>query len=589
VKNFLPAFCVWGLFALTGCAPDAPDERAHHPLPEGAEITDHPPGQTGGSFVYTLPMEPRTFNALIAEDAYAAQIIALMLPGLTTLDPFTQKPKGELAHSWEISEDRKSYTVRLREGLKWSDGAPFTADDVVFTFDTIFAKDIPNRYRQQYTIGGQPLRYEKIDAHTLRFSTAKPYAPFLNDLGFISILPKHKLERFVKDGTFKSRWSNQTAMDTPQEIVALGAFRIHSYRPGERIVLEPNPHYWKADKNGQRLPYIDRLIIKFIPDANTGTLLFATGQVDAAVVSPSDVAWVRKSAETYDFTIHNRGADTGIFFIYFNLKSGHDAHGDPYGDPVKKKWFSNLHFRRALMHAIDRPGLIQAVMFGQGGELDSIISPANGKWHNPHTKKYKYDPARAKEELNMAGFSRDKDGQLTDGEGNAVQFELLVADGSERSAKIATTFLDNMAAIGITVRLAYLDFGTLISRTSDTFSFDAAMLGLTGGGDPSGGKAVYRSDGRLHFWNPSQPKPETDWEKQIDALFDASESEFDEAKRVALIYEMQDVISEQVPLLFMVTPNSFMGLQNRWQGVRPPPIGSLLWNLESLWEKRAQP
>ena len=591
------ALCAIGLVA---CTPSEKTARQQYPIPKDAQIIDAPPGIPGGTFVYTLPSEPRTFNALIAEDAYAAQIIELMLPSLVTLDPFTQSPAPALAKSWEVSEDHKTYTVHLREGLCWSDGNPFTADDVIFSFDIIFADTtdpktskrtakIPNRYRQQLTIGGEPLRYEKIDAYTVRFETATPYAPFLNDLGFISILPKHKLAPYVEDGTFKSQWSNQTALDTPNEIVTMGPFRIHSYRPGERLVLEPNPHYWKADKKGQRLPYIDRLIVKFVPEANTGLILFATGQADTATIPPSEVSWVSRAAKTYDFSIYNRGADTGIFFIYFNLKSGTKPDGTPYVDPVKRSWFSNLKFRRAMQRAIDRPGIIKAVFFGDGEPLNSIISPANGKWHNPDTEKYPYDPEKARAELKEAGFSIDSEGKLRDAGGNRVAFELLVADGSERSAKIATTFLDNLKSLGIEVRLAYLDFGTLIARTSDSFDFDAAMMGLTGGGDPSGGKAVYLSSGRLHFWNPSQPKPETKWEAQADRLFIASESEFDVQKRIELIYRMQDVFAREVPMLLLVTPTNFTGLQNRWKGIRPPPIGSLLWNLDELWEEPKAP
>lgn len=590
--------CVGAACLLSACKPPAPPARGQNPLPPGVEITDQPPGKVGGTFVYTLPSEPRTFNALIAEDAYAAQLIELMLPGLVTQDPFTQEPKGALAERWEVSPDHKTYTVFLRKGLHWSDGAPFTADDVIFSFDIIFADTtdpktgertpkVPNRYRQQFTIGGEPLRLEKIDDFTVRFSTAAPYAPFLNDLGFVSILPKHKLARFVEDGTFKSQWSNQTAMDTPQEIVTMGPFRIHSYRPGERIVLEPNPHYWRADQSGQRLPYINYLIIKFVPDANTGLLLFATGQSDAYQLSPSEVAWVEKSAKTYGFTVYNRGPDTGIFFIYFNLKSGLNPQGKPYVDPVKYKWFSNVHFRRAVQLAIDRPGIVRAVFFGDGEPLNSVISPANGKWYNPNTVKYPYDVTRARAELKEAGFSLRPDGKLADAEGHLVAFELLVADGSERSAKMATTFLDNLKALGIELRLSYIDFGTLISRVSDSFDFDATFMGLTGGGDPSGGKSVYCSGGRMHLWNPSQKTPETPWEARVDKLFEASETEFDEQKRVSLIWQMQDIFAEELPLIFLVTPTNFMGLKNRWQGVRPPPIGSLLWNLEELWEEPA--
>jgi peptide/nickel transport system substrate-binding protein len=206
--------------------------------------------------------------------------------------------------------------------LRWSDGEPFTANDVIFTFDAIFDKRYPNRYSQQYTIAGQPLRYEKVDDHTLRFTTPEVYAPFLTDIGYASIMPRHKLITSFEDGTLQKRWTSQTAIDTPQEVVGTGPFRIFSYQAGERMVLAPNPHYWRADSIGQRLPYVDFLIAQFVPSPNTETVMFATGQTDASAVSVTDVAWVSEAAKTYDFTIYDRGPDSGISFLWFNQNPG---------------------------------------------------------------------------------------------------------------------------------------------------------------------------------------------------------------------------------------------------------------------------
>jgi peptide/nickel transport system substrate-binding protein len=447
----------------------------------------------------------------------------------------------------------------------------------------VFDPRFPNRYAQQYTIVGEPLAYEQVDRHTVRFRTADIYAPFLNDIGFVNILPRHRLQASVDEGTLQKQWTSQTAIDAPAEIVGSGPFRLFSYRPGERMVLAPNPHYWRADTDGQRLPYVDFYIAKFVPSVNTETVLFATGQTDAADISVTDVAWVEEAAGTYDFTIHERGPASSISFFWFNQYPGENETGTPRLPPYKLEWFRDRDFRRAVLLGLDRPGLVKAVYFGRAQPLDTIISPANRKWHNPDTTGYPYDPARARALLEGAGFVMGADGVLRDGEGHAVEFELLASEGSQTATGIGTTLIENMRALGIKVTLSMLDFGTLINRVSDTFDYEAAMMGFTGGGDPSGGKAIYRSDGRLHVWYPEQPLPATPWEARIDEIMDEQQRTLDESRRIALIHELQTIFSDELPLLFLITPNAYAGIRNKWRNVEVPALGSITWNLDELW------
>ena len=262
---------------------------------------------------------------------------------------------------------------------------------------------------------------------------------------------------------------------------------------------------------------------------------------------------------------------------------GRNAEGKPYLEPTKLAWFRNRKFRQAVAYGLDRPGLIKAVYFGRAQPLNSIISPANQKWHNPNTRRYPYDPEKARALLQEAGFRYRADGTLQDEQGHPVEFELLVSEGSQRLTEIVTTFMENMKALGIKVKLSYLDFGTLIAKTGDTFDYDAGIMGFTGGGDPSGGKAIYRSDGRLHLWYPEQAQPDTAWEARIDDIVDQQERTLDESERIRLIYEMQAIFSEQLPMIFLVTPNAYAGIKNRWRNVLVPPLGSITWNLDELW------
>lgn len=576
-------FCVFLLVLYSCKKPDEP-ERYTHPLPKDVSIVESVPGRYGGILVVAGAAEPKTFNPFVSEDAYSSQAINSFLSGLVDYDSLKQEHVPGLARHWERSVDRKQYTFYLRQGIRWSDGHPFTADDVIFTFDIIFDPRYPNRYSQQYTIAGQPLAYEKLDDFSVRFSTADTYAPFINDIGFISILPKHILYDSFQEGSFQKKWSVQTALDEPETLVGTGPFSIDSYRPGERIIFAPNPHYWKADAKQQRLPYIDYFVTKFVPDVNIQTLLFATGQSDAiGQISGTDLAWVSKAQDIYNFSVIEQGPAYGISFIWFNLKPGENEKGRPYVAPHKLKWFQEKKFRQAIAYGFDRQGIINAVYSGLGQPLDSIISPANRKWHNAQTRRYDYNPEKAKTLLQELGMHKRQDGILIDSKGNSVTFELIVSKGSANTKGISTTFKENMKALGIEVTLIYPDFGTLVKKISQTNDYEACFLGFTGGGDPSGGKAIYRSDGRMHLWHPEQVEPATEWEARIDKLMDEQERELDEQKRIALIYEIQKIFSEEVPLIFLITPTVHIGIKNKWQNIHVPSIGSPLWNIDQIW------
>lgn len=141
-----------------------------------------------------------------------------------------------------------------------------------------------------------------------------------------------------------------------------------------------------------------------------------------------------------------------------------------------------------------------------------------------------------------------------------------------------------MKSIGISVKLKFLDFGTIISKIDNTFDYEAAMMGFTGGGDPSGGKAIYRSNGFLHVWNPRQKSPATDWEKRIDEIMDAQEIEMNPEARKRLIFEMQKIFSDELPLLYLITPMGYSGIAEKWRNVKIPPLGSIIWNIDELYE-----
>lgn len=571
-------------------------ERGQHALPEDVEVVDWEPGRYGGIFVLNETTQPTTFNPQVPNNQTTSMILSHLLGSLVDYDPRRAEFVPGLAKSWEVSEDNKSYTFHLRKGLRWSDGTPFTVDDVIFTFDCILAEKqdpetgkvlpkYPSRYYQQYHIAGEKFTYTKVDAHTVRFDLPTVYAPFIYDISQ-PILPKHKLEASFEDGSFQKQWSTQVAIERPEEVVGLGPFVIHSYRPGERLVLRPNPHYWKADREGQRLPYLDYLVLKFVAESNTAVAHFATGKSDASAIGADDYAWVKKAAETYDFRIYDRGPSTSVNFFWFNQHPGSNEKGEPYLPPHKLRWFTDKRFRQAVQYGTNRQGIINAILFGKGEPLTSIIPPAQGKWHNPNLPRYDYDPEKARALLRESGFYWREDGQLVDVEGIPVAFTLLLVESST-SDKIGVTFVENMKALGMKVKMERIDFATLLRRTDDTFNYDITMLGWGSSSaayDPSGSKALYLSSGQYHMWYPEQSEPATEWEARIDELIGLQERTLDTDKRVAYMHEVQAILAEQMPLLYGFTPYAYTGIKNKWRNIYVPAAGTSLWNIEVIWE-----
>lgn len=567
---------------LGACGAELTLEREHHPVPEGAAVADIEPGETGAVLVQGSPGQPGTFNPLVSEDATSSAAIGLIQAGLTRYDPVREEVVPALAESWEISEDNKTFTFHLRRGLSWSDGHPFSADDVVFTFKAIYDERYPNRGAYDLSVDGEPFQVEKVDDFTVEITTPDVFAPFLLFMGR-EILPKHKLEEAFDDGTLLQAWSIGTAQHNPDEIVGMGPFRLRSFTAGQRIVFEANPHYWRVDPAGQRLPYIDFIIMSFVSDQNASMAAFANGQSDVESITPDNVNWVKRYEDRHDFTVHERGPATGTNFIWFNQNPGTDANGNPYLPPHKLAWFTNQKFRQAISYGIDREGIIEGVLFDRGTPLWGPESPANKKWYEPDVKKYPYSPDKSRDLLEEAGFTWDDAGRLHDEAGNRVTFSLITNHENPTRTAMATVFRENMQDLGIDVQVQFLDFATLVSKIQSSFDYEAGMLGFTGGIDPSGGMSIYHSAGRLHQWNPAQEEPATEWEARMDELMVAQLKTLDEDQRRKYWGEVQQIMSEQVPFIYLVTPTAYVGLKDRWENVEIPTMGSVIWNLDEIW------
>lgn len=598
-------FGVAAAMVLSACQKKAVVERPEPvvaPIPVDAEIVDYPVGEYGANMIETVPGDIATVNPLVNESNTGSAVILRILDSLITLDATTGEVIPNLAKSWEISEDNLQYTFHLREGVHWSDGHPFTADDVIFTWSAFFAKktdpdtgevllDEEGRPQYRYNtrstfsqqINGQEPKFEKIDDYTVRFTTPEVYAPFLLFGGGEEILPKHILYEAFEDGTLLDQWSLQTAINEPWKIVGLNMFVLESYRPGERMVFARNPNYWKVNSEGQRLPYVDRIITKIVQDVNSSNVAFAQGYTDFETITPDNVAWVKRGEDRFDYTILDMGPSSSTNFVWFNLNPGKNAEGKPYVEPYKFEWFNDKRFRQAISYGINREGIIRGVYFNRADILNGYVSPKRKFWYNDAIRKYNFLPDNSRALFKEMGFQYKGD-KLFDGAGHPVEFTLMTNSNNGLRVEMATVFKENMAELGIDVELQFLDFNTIITKTSDAFDYEACMLGLGGGApDPYAGKDILMSGGRMHFWNPQQPKPATEWEARVDELMRNVGRYTDVEKRKEYFNEVQAILAEQQPFIFLVSPKDYVGYRNRWQNIDPTPLGGVTWNMESLW------
>lgn len=536
----------------------------------------------GGALVLATTSDPKSFNEITAKETSTSLVTDLIFEGLTTTNAFTTKVEPNLAKSWDISKDGLTWTFHLREDVRWNDGQPFTADDVVFTFnDLIYNPDIPSSARDIFTIDEKTFTVEKVDPHTVRFVLPVKFAPFLRGMGQ-AILPKHKLEKIVAAGRFNFTWGIDT---DPKEIVGTGAFKLARYDPGQRLVFERNPYYWKKSADGDSLPYLDKIFYLIVPSPDVALLKFMEGALDGYGLRGTDYPLVKPLEKKNDFTVYDLGPDMGSQFLFFNQNRGiNPSNGKPFVAPHKLAWFTNLSFRKAVAHAIDKKKIIEIVNNNLGYPQDSSMGPAAGFFYNPDVEKYDYDLDKARGILKSAGFEdRNGDGLIEDPAGNPVEFNLYTNEGDR--VAIAGIIRQDLERLGMKVNFRTLEFNTLVSQLTSSFQWEAIVLGLTGGIEPHFGKNVWMSSGQLHMWYPTQKEPATDWEKRTDEIFTQGVQELDENKRKVLYDEHQRIIAEQLPVIYTVLSARLYAVRNRFGNLKPTNYGGVFHNLEEIYIK----
>ena len=574
--------------AAGGDAP-LPDTSTVEVLKQNAEEFEYTIGTPGGALTIATISEPLTFNLAVSNDASSSGVLGYLFEGLTETSWLTDRVEPLLAESWERSDDGLKWTFHLRRDVTWHDGEPFTAHDVGFTFDRIiYNDDIPASSRSTFEFPylddkgvwrASRMGVAVIDDHTVEFALPVPFAPFLRSMG-TAIFPRHILEPRVDDGTFVDAWDIET---DPAEIIGTGPFTIEGYEPGQRVVMARNPDYWLTDAQGNRLPYLDRVVHNIVEDTEDELAGFLAGESDVHGVLGEEYAELEPLQEEGNFTIYRRGPGFGTTFLGFNVNPGTNPDtGEPYVAAPRRDWFGNVQFRQAVAHTVDKDAIIDGVLYGLGYPQWSSVSPAAGDFHNPDVRTYPYDLDKANEILDSLGWTdTDDDGIREDSSGNPIEFRLVTNTGNNVRQEATQIIEQGMEAVGLNVDYEAIDFGLLVDQLVGTYDWEAMVIGFTGGPDPYSGIGFWHSSEDLHLWYPNQPEPATDWEAEIDELYVRASQELDHEARVEHYHQAQAIAAENVPIIYTSLAERITATRNVFANTTPTLYA--LWDIRYLY------
>lgn len=576
--NLLVASCL--LFAACGQTPPSNSLR-------GAKVEPHVNGTRGGKITYRLTAPPKALNYLMAADEPTLiASFSLLMGRLVDFDHRTQKFVPGLAESW-TSADGKTVDVKLRDGLKFSDGQPLTADDVIFTLTAITDEKVKSpAFRDAMMIDGKRIEAKKVSDTDIQFVFPEPVASVENYLVNLGVLPRHVLEADLKEGKLGEAWKLDSP---PATIVTSGPFTVSAVTPGEKIEYARNAHYYKKDSAGTQLPYIDALTIEIVPDANNTFARLGQSAIDIADrIRPTDFAEFGKGQT--DIRAFDAGPGLGVDHIIFNQNpSGPD--GAELSNAQRRAWFADKRFRNAVAMAIDRESISNVTLQGLATPATGFVSPGNRVWLNSNLPKIDYNVKAAEQMLEQAGFKKGGTADapvLTDAQNNPVEFTLLVPAENEPRKLMAAVVQQDLAKLGIKMQVAPLDNAGVQERLLKTYDYDAILFGLSQTDvEPSSNASFLLSSGSTHQWRPKQKTPATEWEARIDQLFDDQAAERDAQKRQTLFNEIQSIMRDEMPVIPLVSRHVATAVAKKIGNYSPSGIVPYsLWNVEELFVRQ---
>jgi peptide/nickel transport system substrate-binding protein len=532
----------------------------------------------GGELVASVHTDPKSFNRFLQRDSTTDLVSTLTHGKLVRLNRVTQDIDPWLAESWTRAADGLSYTLKLRPGVTFSDGHPFTADDVLFSLNAAYDERVGSVIADTLLVGGKRLRAAAPNPLTVVVTFPETFAPGLRILDNLPIFPKHVLGEALKGGTFARAWGLGTPLD---QIVGLGPFVVTEYAPGQRVVFVRNARYWRKAFNGDALPYLDRVTIEIIPDQDSEVLRLDAGGLDmtATELRAEDYTPLKHAADAGRLTLLDLGVGFDADSLWFNLKPGALAPGDS-----RATWLQSDALRRAITLAVDRELFANSVFLGAGVPVYGPITAANKKWY-ADLPPVPHDPSRAVKELATVGLAdHDGDGLLEDAANQPARFALITQKGNTTLERGAAVIRDELKKIGLTVDVVALD-GNAVINSFLSGNYEAVYFRITTTDtDPAINLDLWLSSGSGHIWNPEQKTPATDWERQIDGLMRRQMATFDEGERKRLFDEVQKIFSEHLPTIQFVAPRVFVAVSKHVTSLTPTAFSrpQLLWMPDTL-------
>ncbi len=508
----------------------------------------------GGELRFCLHNEPKTFHPLKVDDDASFSVRYLTGGVLIRLNRQTQQLEPELAQSWQLSKDGREITFRLRTGIFFSDGTPFTAQDVAYTMQQLMdpALHSPTGDAFRSATGAVVAKVISPAEVSVTFPAAVSSLDRLFDQ--VAILSEHSPKK---------------------EMAVLGPFMVADYKAGEAVLLKRNPNYWKKDEQGRRLPYLDSIELDIQPNRDAEMMRFKRGEVD--MINTLDSEYFDKLESASPQLVHDAGPSLDSEQLWFN-----EVAKSPLPE-YKKNWFRSANFRRAISQAINREDMSRIVYRGHAQPAMGPFSPANKFWFNARLKPPVYSPNAALSTLQSEGF-RMENGTLKDKDGNPVVFSVITNAGNKARERMAVLIQDDLQKIGIHVNVVTLDFPSLIERMTQSFDYEAIILGLTNVDlDPDSEMNVWLSSSANHQWNPQQKTPETTWEAEIDQRMREQASSSDLNKRKAAFDRVQEIVVEEQPFIFLINKDALSAFSPRVHGAAPVILSpQTFWNAERL-------
>jgi peptide/nickel transport system substrate-binding protein len=509
----------------------------------------------GNELRFCLRTDPKSFNPLLVEDESEATVRYLTGGVLIRLNRYTQELEGELATKWKVSENGRRIDFELRPGVRFSDGTPFTCQDVAYTMRQLMdpALHSPEGDAFRSAPGEVETKCAGPLVATVRFPG--PVAALASQFDQVAIM---------------------SATSPKKESAMLGPFQPGEYKPGEYVLLRRNPNYWKRDANGHALPYLDSIRLEIQQNRELELLRFRRGELD--MVNKLDPDMYDRLSSEMPRAVVDAGPSLDWEIVFFN-----QVQTAPMPE-YKRRWFRSSDFRRAISEAIRRDDIVRIVYHGHARPAAGPVSVANRFWLNPALKPGSGSEATALALLEKAGFHRVGN-TLLDSAGNKVEFSMISNAGNKLHERMMALIQQDLARLGIQLNVVVLDFPSLIERISRTFNYESVLMAFTNVDlDPSIGQMnIWMSSAANHQWNPNQKAPETAWEAEMDKWMQAQNASQDPKQRKADFDKVQQIVADQAPMLFLVNPNALSAVSPNVKNVTPAVLSpQIFWNADRL-------